>query len=269
MTIKDIQQVSLEILKDVHQFCVENDICYTLFGGTMIGAIRHKGFIPWDDDVDIAMPRPHYERFLATYKSKKGYKLMAAGTEDSYLAFSRVCEMDKTRVVCQLNKWTRINTGCWIDIFPLDGSYDELPKEKMRSFMISIQWKICCSIRESLSDKAQYTEFNNTIKSRCKRWICKWLNIKSMIKRHIEMSKKICWGETNHFSNYSYMWYGLREYQETKDFNSVLLVPFEDSFFYVCNGYDNLMNKKYGDYMILPPFEKRKANHSYNHYYYL
>jgi len=61
LNLSGIQQSSLKVLKDVHRFCVSNDINYTLFGGTLIGAIRHHGFIPWDDDIDIAMPRPDYD----------------------------------------------------------------------------------------------------------------------------------------------------------------------------------------------------------------
>ena len=68
MTIQEIQQVTLEILKDVHEFCVDNNIRYSLSGGTLLGAIRHNGFIPWDDDADIQLPRPDYDRFIRTYQ---------------------------------------------------------------------------------------------------------------------------------------------------------------------------------------------------------
>ena len=63
MSLREIQLFSLEIMKDVHSFCINNDIRYSLIGGTLIGAMRNKGFIPWDDDIDICMPRPDYERF--------------------------------------------------------------------------------------------------------------------------------------------------------------------------------------------------------------
>ena len=65
MTLEEIQSVSLDILKDVHAFCVRNDIHYSLAYGTLIGAIRHKGFIPWDDDVDVVLPRPDYEKLCS------------------------------------------------------------------------------------------------------------------------------------------------------------------------------------------------------------
>ena len=71
LTLKELQQVSLDIIKDVHSFCVNNNITYSIAYGTLIGALRHKGFIPWDDDVDIVMPRPDFERFCREYRSDK------------------------------------------------------------------------------------------------------------------------------------------------------------------------------------------------------
>ena len=102
MTLKEIQQVSLGILKDIHKFCVEHDIQYSLCYGTLLGAIRHKGFIPWDDDIDITMPRPEFDRFIKSYQSEKGYRLFAAENNDGdtevSVPFARVCEMQRTFV---------------------------------------------------------------------------------------------------------------------------------------------------------------------------
>ena len=128
MTLTEVQQACLDILKDIHNFCQQNGIKYTLQGGTLLGAIRHKGFIPWDDDIDIAMPREDYDRFIRTYTSKKGYKLfsreLAPMRKSVFLAFSRVCEMQKTFVDCRMLPWTSEETGVWVDVFPLDGIED-------------------------------------------------------------------------------------------------------------------------------------------------
>lgn len=77
LSLKDIQGVLLRIMKYIHSFCVENDIKYSLCGGTLIGAIRHKGFIPWDDDIDITIPRPDYDRFVKIFKDSDEFKLFA------------------------------------------------------------------------------------------------------------------------------------------------------------------------------------------------
>ena len=71
--ISEIRAIQLDIMQDIHDFCEQNSIRYFLCAGTLIGAIRHNGYIPWDDDIDIMMPRPDYDRFMDIYNSKGGY----------------------------------------------------------------------------------------------------------------------------------------------------------------------------------------------------
>lgn len=264
MTTKDIQEVSLNILNDVHSFCIENDISYSLYGGTMIGAIRHHGFIPWDDDVDIAMPRPDYERFISSYKSLNGYKLFASGTKNNYLAFSRVCEMEKTLVVNEKLPWSNQPTGVWIDIFPLDGAPDD--KEACEKQLKALRrfWKRTCYTRSAKSSLSTASGISEKAKLIVKKLIYNdaFISNEKIVNQYIEEASKVKWDETGHFWNCSYLRYGMKEYQEMSDYTSTVLVPFEEHVFCVCNGYDHLMHVKYGDYMKLPPEKSRKSNHA-------
>ena len=125
MTLQEVQNVSLDILKDVHDFCEANHINYSLAYGTLLGAIRHKGFIPWDDDVDILIPRPDFNRFCESFQSSKGYKLYRPEDPENFMVFARVCDNERTWVKTS-RPWAAEKTGVWIDIFPLEG----LPNEE-------------------------------------------------------------------------------------------------------------------------------------------
>ncbi len=269
MTLQEVQRMGLEILKDVHLFCEERSISYTLFGGTMIGAIRHKGFIPWDDDVDIAMPRPDYEKFISSYKSDKGYRLFASGTKESFLAFSRVCDMKESLAVNKALPWTNQATGVWIDIFPLDGAPDDIRECERTMASLRAHWKKTCFVRGAKAPLSMSKGSAEKLKTIVKKMIYNNYVIPSyrVIDNYIRTTTKIHWGETHHFWQCSYLRYGMKEYQDMEDFKTTLLVPFEDSYFRICNGYDHLMRTKYGDYMQLPPEEKRKSNHALCSYY--
>ena len=128
MTLQEIQQVNLEMMKDIHAFCVKNGIHYSLAYGSLIGAIRHKGFIPWDDDIDIMMPRPDFERFSREYKSENGFWLSSVYGDDTYVNYTRVYD-DRTLVICPA-KAGKKETGVWIDIYPIDGISDNAEESR-------------------------------------------------------------------------------------------------------------------------------------------
>ena len=124
LTLKELQGISLELLVELHDFCIKNSINYSIAYGTLIGALRHKGFIPWDDDVDVIMPRPDYERFCKSFHSDK-FSLIYYGNDKTALAgFARVVDCKKTIYKTE-RPWTKQKSGAWIDIFPIDGVEDD------------------------------------------------------------------------------------------------------------------------------------------------
>ena len=269
MTIEDIQRVSLELLKDVHDFCQENHINYTLYGGTMIGAVRHGGFIPWDDDVDVAMPRPDYERFVSTYRSKHGYKLFVSGTKECYLAFSRLCEMEKTLVTEDSLPWSSHQTGVWIDIFPLDGAPDNQREAERSVKKMLKKWVVCCYARSAHSPFSAASTLAKKVKLVFKKVFMnnRFRNIHLLNKEYIADCQRIKWGASNHFCNYAFITFGMREYIPMEDYQSTVDFNFEGIPMPVCNGYDHLMKHKYGDYMQLPPKEEQKPRHNLCRFY--
>lgn len=267
MTLKDIQNVSLDILKDIHEFCVENDIKYTLFSGTLIGAIRHHGFIPWDDDLDIAFTRPEYEKFVKSYHSKRGYKLFARERQgkDVYIAYARVCEMEKTFVDDSHWPWTIEKKGIWIDVFPLDGADSNYEKAKRFSRKNQFLWRIGLWLRKTYIP----AKYSKGIKGKIRWLFCKVFlrNCKNLWDRHIVFCKTIPFEKASYYSHWAWAGFGMREYYETSAFSGYHLCPFEDSKFYVMDGYDGALRAKYGNYMELPPVEERTPRHNESKYY--
>lgn len=130
MRIDEIHAVNLEILRHVKAFCQQHGIRWFLSDGTLIGAVREHGFIPWDDDVDITMPRPDYDRFIREYRDSPRFKLYAHERGNALLSYARLCEMERTVFKSTL-PWTVESPGVGIDVFPIDGcSTDEKKHEE-------------------------------------------------------------------------------------------------------------------------------------------
>jgi len=258
MTLEEVHQVSLDILKDIHEFCVENNIKYSLSGGTLLGAIRHNGFIPWDDDIDIQMPRPEYERFIHSYKSKNGYCVFSReldGCDDLNIAFARVCDTKRTYVDMGIGPWKRGQTGVWIDVFPIDGAPSDEILARKKIDKMYFYWKLIgiSKGRNSIN----YTSAK-TLKLKIRMVLKKMFSFfipKDIVAKYIEMCQEYSFEQSSYLANYSTMKNKYREWQPKDSMSNYILHRFEDSDFYIMAGYETSLSSLYGDYMKLPPKE--------------
>jgi len=265
LNTKDIQRISLDILSDLHNFCIEHNIKYSLGYGTLIGAIRHKGFIPWDDDIDIMMPRPDFELFCKSFKSNNNYKLYAPTLNNTYISYGRLCDVEKTKLITHA-PWNGDNTGVWIDIFPIDGAPDDFKKQTERFYICKALYS------EQLNQRYIMKRWlKNSLKSKLsfiKEYFKGNVRIKEITKKYDSFCKEIPFGSTLHLTKISCLNDNINLYYNIEDFKSYILVTFENKEFYIATGYDHILRSHYDDYMKLPPIEKQKTNHNYLHKFY-
>lgn len=268
LSLKDIQGVLLRIMKYIHTFCVENDIKYSLCGGTLIGAIRHKGFIPWDDDIDITIPRPDYDRFVKIFKDSDEFKLFAPERKNSYINYVRVCDVKSTIGDFRV-PWTKEKVGVWIDVFPIDGeAEDEEVWKKEVHRLIQYRWLMFFS-RLPHSKFKRNVPISENVKVFFKKVLFWWLPTNLINKRSIKLQSSHDFRTSSYCGQMAFLdlWYRKRMPRDWYDCEYVLQ-PFEDADFYITSEYDKVLTSLYGNYMELPPEKERVAGHSKSVNYY-
>lgn len=260
MTLEELKTTELDILTDVAEFCDKNGLKYFLAYGTLIGAVRHKGFIPWDDDIDIWMPRDDYNKFLKIYKSKdERYCAISPYDKISRHSMAKVIDTKTVKIEDYID-YKNGYLGVDVDIFPLDGVPDNAetfkkwykkitsyyskytylvlkPKFGMRSFIFTNLLKIAGVKRSALMDKAQ-----------------------KMHKLYpYESSAYVGAIESKFNSSKNYF---LKEW-----FDDSITVNFEDKQFKIPAHYDEILTQVYGDYMKLPPEDQQVTHHLNNNFW--
>ena len=129
LTLQELKEIEFDMLKMFDAFCKENNIRYFLAYGTLLGAIRYKKFIPWDDDVDVLVPREDYDRLLHLFQDNEKYRLYAFEKNENYLfPFAKICDLETRKD--EFGYESSIELGVDIDVFPLDAWDDDFEKAK-------------------------------------------------------------------------------------------------------------------------------------------
>lgn len=260
----ELQQKLFDILKEVVRVCDENNIAYYLFAGSCLGAIRHKGFIPWDDDIDIAMPRKDYDKFIKL--QDKFPKNMFIQTYHSdkhfYYNYCRVRNSDTTFIQKHFVNHD-INAGCWVDVFPLDGAYKKAPKNlKIFAPNVMLYWfhswlMYPNSLHTRIRKESTFLDIvQNFVAGLFFPLNCfNWMN--HLMDKIIQRKS---YDKCEIIGNYC----GLNPKKEAmpkKFFGEPVYGEFEGLKVKLPSDWDGYLKHYYGDYMTPPPVEKQIPHH--------
>ncbi len=252
LSTDEIKKIALDILIDVDRFCIENNITYFLACGTLLGAIKYKGFIPWDDDIDIMMPRPDYERFLNLYKSDK-YKVLSP-SEGMYF-YGKVYDTN-TEVIENGNDYKKYSPiGIDIDVFPLDGivNDEKIIKRKVKK----------SAFLETLLRLSNQPIFyrKNKLKA-INRIIPRIIGSKNIVKLIENNAKEYKYVDSDYVIRYKDTPNG-NSCAIEKDVFKIIRKEFEGYMFNVPEGYNIWLSKFYRkDYLTYVPDVNQRRTHN-------
>ena len=263
LSLKDMQQVLLGMMSKIHDFCIENDLHYSLAYGSLLGAVRHKGFIPWDDDLDIFMPRPDYNRFVETFKSRDGLMLVPPG-KDSYIAIARVCDTEQT-IFSSTLPWHNVKgveLGLWIDIFPIDGIDDtrELFRERMLKNVVLRKKQLAA--RRALPPISLKNSLKQNIKQILRKIRYFNLDIHKINHQILGQCLEIPYETCSHCSQVACTESLDKQFYEKKLFETYVEMPFEGKSFKTVSDWDSALSIVYGKDYMQPPPPKDREQHS-------
>lgn len=263
LTLQEIKDVELDILKMFDAFCKKNNIRYFLAFGSLLGAIRYKKYIPWDDDIDVLVPREDYDKLLSIFQDNERFRLYAFEKDPKFhFPFAKLCDMTtiKEETIYPIKD---IVMGIDMDIFPLDTFDNNIDNAKKE---VKIIQKYMLRLGRTKLTKPLS---NNPVKYFVKyilMFFCKVIGGGYFVKKIIKESNKSEQKGSSYLGAKVWCIWGERGIIPAEVFKETIEVEFEGQMFPAPIGWDTYLTCLYGDYLPEPPKEKQKTHHDFKAY---
>lgn len=263
-SLRKLQLCELDILKDIVNICDKHNLIYYMMGGTFLGAVRHKGFIPWDDDVDIALSREDYEKLFEILEKELPKKYVIDNfykNKDCITYASRI--ENPSKKVKENASSTELIRNAWIDVFPLDGMPNNRIIRQIHKFRLLYHRMM-----------VRYSTFSKTVVKNKKHrplhekiliFIGNHTNIEKRLdsnKRLIKLDKalkKYKYNESKYVVNFMGA-YSFKEMFSKEIYDNYTKYQFEDTMLNAPKDYDTVLSQMYGDYMKVPEVDDRNKH---------
>lgn len=261
--MEDLKKVQLELLIEFDKICRENKLNYQLFSGTLLGAVRHSGFIPWDDDIDVCMLRKDYEKFIEISKGNINQKYFLQTFETDKFYMHNYAKLRKNGTLIIDGGWPglEMHRGIFIDIFPMDKVAPEKIVAKIQKQLLFIIKKI-----KPFKSESVYTSSRNKLFKYVKIIIFNLLRpfslqtlnrLQEKISRIYQNQNTVYSTALSHLDNSLYHSHMI----ENDDFYNTIEVEFEGHLFPAPKNYDLVLTRNFGDYMTPPKSNDQKPHH--------
>lgn len=264
-TLRKVQMAQLDIAKEIKRVCEENGIKYHLDSGSLLGAVRHKGFIPWDDDMDFGMLREDYDKFLkiAPEKLNSDYFLQTWHSDPYYpYAFAKIRKLGTVfQETAMIN--SEAHNELYVDIFPYDNFPDDAALQKKQGRKIML-YRFAILTKRKAAPWLNHSKPFERFLVRCKYLPAIIFSLFHDTEHMIsKMEEIMVWHNNARTSRYYPQ--GASKYGKwtisSTCFDEYVQLPFEDTTFSAPAGYEKYLTEAYGNYMKLPPEDKRENHH--------
>ncbi len=257
LTLHEMREVQLNILRHVDDFCREHRLRYSLGGGTLLGAVRHGGYIPWDDDIDLMMPRPDYDLFIEKFRGSSDRYICGCYENDENYQHPFAKIYDNRTILKEEGIVDELSVN--IDLFPVDGLPSEGAQIKRHVRRVYRAWRWVRRRNREIV-RGQHSMLQRLTVHYIRRFSKARLQerVKTLCLMHDYASSEMAGAIVGV--------YGMREVYQRSLFEEYIDLPFEGMMLRAIADYDSYLSQHYGDYMSLPPVEQQVRRHTVTAY---